>query len=447
MATPIVLPKLGNTVESSIIMQWLKAVGDEVAEGDILCEVETDKATVEVESPVAGTLLAHFFNEGDDVPILVNIAAVGTMGENVDDLRPDSAEPAAPATHAAPEPEPTPAAVPTSSAPTTGNGSSGDMLRISPRARNLAQRKHIDVSTVVGTGPLGRIIERDIEAAMRSQPSVTPVAKAMLDTGEFVAPETGTGSRGRVTKADLIPAEKNQSASGAGMFEAPYKAIPLRGIRKTIARRMLESLTTTAQLTMSASADARGVLGLRRWLKQSPASLGLQAVTINDIVMYGVVQTLMDFPEMNSIFADDTIYQYRDVHPGFAVDTPQGLIVPVIRDANHMNLMELATEAHRLAQACTVGKIMPDELSGGTFTVSNLGSLGIEVFTPVLNPPQVGILGIGAITPKPVPTEDGYDFVPHMTLSLTINHQVVDGAPAARFLKQVCENIANIRDI
>ncbi|MEL7234116.1 MAG: dihydrolipoamide acetyltransferase family protein, partial [Chloroflexota bacterium] len=255
------------------------------------------------------------------------------------------------------------------------------------------------------------------------------------------------GSRGRITKTDLIPAEKNQSASGAGMFEAPYKAIPLRGIRKTIARRMLESLTTTAQLTMSASADARGVLGLRRWLKQSPASLGLQAVTINDIVMYGVVQTLMDFPEMNSIFADDTIYQYRDVHPGFAVDTPQGLIVPVIRDANHMNLMELATEAHRLAQACTVGKIMPDELSGGTFTVSNLGSLGIEVFTPVLNPPQVGILGIGAITPKPVPTEDGYDFVPHMTLSLTINHQVVDGAPAARFLKQVCENIANIRDI
>ncbi|MEM6530500.1 MAG: E3 binding domain-containing protein, partial [Chloroflexota bacterium] len=279
MATPIVLPKLGNTVESSIIMQWHKAIGDDVAVGDILCEVETDKATVEVESTAAGTLLAQFFEEGDDVPVMVNIAAVGTPGEPVDDLRPDAADPAPPAPPAMPEPIPAPAATP---APTHTNG---DMLRISPRARNLAQRKQIDVSAVTGTGPLGRIIERDIEAAMRTQPSVTPVAKAMLNTGEFVAPETGTGSRGRITKADLIPATSTVPAAKPAASDN-IEAIPLKGIRKTIARRMLESLTTTAQLTMSASADARGVLGLRKWLKQSPASLGLQSVTINDIVMY-----------------------------------------------------------------------------------------------------------------------------------------------------------------
>ncbi|GAB4508325.1 MAG: dihydrolipoamide acetyltransferase [Anaerolineae bacterium] len=412
-------------------------------EGDIVCEVETDKAVLDVESPASGTLLAHFYSEGDDVPVMVNIAAVGEAGEQVEALRPAGASlPATAPAPSPPTPQPTLHAI--AQAAYT-NSQDEDVLRISPRARRLAQRKQIDIQAITGSGPMGRIIERDIEAAIRSQPTITPVAQAMLQSGAFTAPERGTGTRGRITKADLIPAAAPAPADAQEAGEV--EVIPLRGVRKTIARRMLESMQTTAQLTLNISAQAQGVLEMRQWLKNSPAALGLRAITINDVVMYATVQTLTAFPQMNSTFEEDTIYQHRDVHLGFAVDTPRGLLVPVIRRANHLNMMELAAEAHRLSDACLNNTITPDELSGGTFTVSNLGNLGIETFTPVLNLPQVGILGVGAITPKPIQTSTGYDFIPHMALSLTINHQVVDGAPAARFLKQLSENLTHIRDL
>jgi pyruvate dehydrogenase E2 component (dihydrolipoamide acetyltransferase) len=215
-------------------------------------------------------------------------------------------------------------------------------------------------------------------------------------------------------------------------------------VRKVIAERMLQSLQTTAQLTLNASADARALQVLRKRLKESPEAMGLRGITINDLVLFAVARTLPAFPGLNALFTGAEIHQYRSVNLGIAVDTPKGLMVPVVRGADALSLRQLSAEAKRLATACQAGKIMPDELAGGTFTVTNLGAFGVESFTPVLNPPQVGILGVSGIQLKPVEVGDKVKFVPHLGLSLTINHQVVDGAPAARFLQALGQAIAAI---
>lgn len=424
MAEAIILPKLGNTVESAIILAWHVAVGDRVAPGDLLCEIETDKATLEIESTAAGLLLAQLCQAGDEALVMSNIAVVGEPGESVAEFLPENAA-SAPESDSQPSHIPAPQATP---APNRGSPA------ISPRALNLARRKGVDYETLSGSGPGERIIERDIEAALRERVKVTPVAQAMLDSGEFKLGEKGSDD-GRVTKADLVPAVP---------AEPGLTRIPLRGIRKTIAKRMLESLRTTAQLTLNASADARALQTLRRRLKESDASLGLREVNINDLLLFAIARTLPAFPALNALFEDDVITQYEAVHLAMAVDTERGLLVPVIPKADSLSLKQLSAEAKRLAEACRAGKAKPDELTGGSFTVSNLGALGIEQFTPVLNPPQVAILGIGSINLKPMQMSEGVEFIPHIGLSLTINHQVVDGAPAARFLQRLSVNLAQI---
>ncbi len=443
MPTPIIMPKQGNSVESCIIVKWARQVGDPVAEGDILCEVETDKALLEIESPAAGTLLAHFFNAGDEVPVMVNIAAVGNPGEPVDDLRPGGA--AAEPTPAPAEPAPTPAATPESTAPVTIHNSQSTIHNsaVSPRARNLAGRKHIDAAALAGSGPGGRVIERDVQAAIAAQPAMTPLAKTMVQRGEYQPPAKGSGVSGRVMAADLTPAVAAAFAPAATPADE-VEIIPVKGIRRVIADRMLESLQTTAQLTLNATADARAIQRYRQQLKASDEALGLTGVSINDLILFAVSRTLTQFPAVNALFDGDNISQYKNVHLAFAVDTPRGLVVPVIRHANALSLRQIAAESKRLAAAAQSGKISPDELTGGTFTVTNLGSLGIDSFTPVLNPPQVGILGVGGINLKPVQAGDEVQFIPHLGLSLTINHQVVDGAPGARFLQALARGLANI---
>ena len=421
MPEAIVMPKLGNTVESAIILAWHVGVGDPVKTGEALCEIETDKATLEVESSASGILLARFFEAGDEVPVMQNIAVVGQAGESFDRLAPVSAAPAEPVR-------------PSVSFEQIDEKSDGKVF-ISPRARNLALRKGIDYSEIEGTGPAGRIIERDIRALIDQQVKVSPVAKAMLESGEYRIADEGTSDK-RITKSDLAP------SSSVGSPE--LKAIPLTGVRRTIAKRMLESMQSTAQLTLNASADAVALRSFRARLKSSDDALGLRGVTINDLLLFAVARTLPAFAELNALYENDRILQQARVHLGLAVDTPRGLLVPVIRGADSLSLRALSYEAKRLADACRKGDVLPDELSGGSFTVSNLGSLGIESFTPILNPPQVGILGIGSINLKPVEAEGEVKFLPHLGLSLTVNHQVVDGAPAARFLAQLRRNIASI---
>ena len=448
MATPVIIPQLGNTVESCIIVEWKRSPGQPIEAGDPICDIETDKAVMEVESPASGTVLAHFFSEGEDVPVLTTIAAIGEPGEDFAHLRPDAdGGPVATGEEGVAGGE--------------GLGARGEATRpmeeirdegafagVSPRARKLADRSQLDLTGLVGTGPGGRIIERDVRAALETTPRMSPVAQAMAAAGEYVAPTVGTGPRGRVMSRDLVPKTSPAVEPPAGPVPPPtiseedVERTPLKGARKVIAQRMLSSLQTTAQLTLQRTADARALLAYRQQLKGSSEPLGLQRVSINDLILYAVSRILPQFPDLNAHFSDDSILRFKNVHLGVAVDTPRGLLVPVVRNAHRLSLRQLSEEARRLAEACQNRRITPDELTGGTFTVTNLGALGIESFTPVLNPPEVAILGVGNVNLKPVETEGQVQFHPHIGLSLTINHQVVDGAPAARFLQALADGLA-----
>ncbi len=283
----------------------------------------------------------------------------------------------------------------------------------SPRAKALAASRGVALAGLRGTGPGGRIIERDVKAVMTDG-----------------APRTAAGPG---------PA----AAAAAPVAAGEFKETKVTGIRKLISERMLASLQTTAQLTLNASADARSLQDMRRRFKESAEGLGLRDITVNDMVLFAVSRSLLSHPELNALYAGDSLRQYSAVHLAFAVDTPRGLMVPVIRNAHLLRLREIAQEARRLADGCRNGGITPEELAGGTFTVTNLGALGVQSFTPVLNVPQVGILGVGSIVPGPVLAPDGsVSFIPQIGLSLTVNHQVVDGAPGARFLQTLASDIA-----
>jgi len=319
----------------------------------------------------------------------------------------------------------------------------------SPRARNLAAAKAVALDKITGTGPDGRIVERDVLAALAGQAPLTPAAMAELIQSGKSAPVQGTGLGGRVLKSDLLdtPVQSAAAVSAAAVsmdFPGAVEDIKVKGVRKITASRMLESITQTAQLTMNTSADATRILAMRKRLKESPESMGLQGITINDLVMLVTARTLKDFPEMNAHWLGDTIRQFKSVHLGCAVDTPRGLMVPVIRFADSLSLKALGAETKRVFGKCLEGQVDPEELTGGTFTITNLGAMGIESFTPVLNKPEVGILGVCTIQPKPVMKGADVQFIPHLGLSLTFDHQATDGAPAGRFLKALVANLENI---
>jgi pyruvate dehydrogenase E2 component (dihydrolipoamide acetyltransferase) len=428
MATPIIMPKQGQSVETCVIVGWKKRPGDAVKAGEVVCEVETDKATFEVESPAEGTLLAVFFEAGSDVPVLTPIAAIGKAGENVDSLRkgaPSQGTSAASAAAAVPSSTAAPSAAAAVAASITA---AAGRIMASPRAKALAETRGVSLAGLRGTGPAGRIIERDVQDALaRGLP------------GAATTQETPRSGAARAAATGM----PRSTVAAVPMAAGEVKEIKVTGVRKLIAERMLASISTTAQLTLHSAADARSMQELRRKFKGSGESLGLRDVTINDMVLFAVSRALAAHPDLNATFTGDTIRQFADVHLGFAVDTPKGLMVPVIRNAGRRSLREIAAESARLADGCRNGGITPDEMSGGTFTVTNLGSLGVQGFTPVLNVPQVGILGVGAIVPGPVTAADGsVQFIPQIGLSLTINHQVVDGAPGARFLQTLAEDMA-----
>jgi pyruvate dehydrogenase E2 component (dihydrolipoamide acetyltransferase) len=323
-----------------------------------------------------------------------------------------------------------------------------------------------------GSGPGGRIIERDVAAALAAGPPLTAAARAALGPDSAIPPR-GTGIGGRVTVSDLaaagapegpaLPAAGTEAAGlpAAGPGPDEVTDTPIRGIRKLIADRMYRSLAESAQFTLNGAAPVSRLQELRARMKAADESLGLAKITINDLVLFLVSRLLPRYPYMNAHKIGDgrngdaILRTFERVHLGVAVDTPRGLMVPVVRNADLLSLRQIAGEAKRLAAACQSGGVKPEELSGSTFTVTNLGSLGVSGFTPVLNAPEVAILGVCGIELKPVvaPTaapgeacrgEPGPRFEPHIGLSLTINHQVVDGAPAARFLKALGEAIADI---
>ncbi|MDA3961339.1 MAG: dihydrolipoamide acetyltransferase family protein [Planctomycetota bacterium] len=451
MATPVILPKQGNSVESCIIQQWLKSPGDTVSAGDALCEVETDKAVMEVEAPCDGVLIELFAQADDDVPVLTNIAAIGDAGEDVSALRPDGAGGDANAAPAATEQPAAEAveAVASSAAPAVlaSAADAGGAGGSSPRARSLATGASVSVGDLAGTGPEGRVIERDVQAAIAGSPKLTPAAQARLAQGGLAAPARGTGPAGTVLVGDLVPAAQ-AAAVPAPLAAAPAAGttteIPVKGIRKIIAERMRQSLGTTAQLTMTAGAKATALQAYRAKVKGHAEALGLPNITIGDMIVYAVSRVLPRFPECNAHFLGDKVVQFGDVNIGVAVDTDRGLMVPVIPGANQRSLADLAAWFKPVAKSCQAGNVDPAVLSGGTFTVTNLGNLGIDTFTPVLNAPEVAILGVGGLCLKPYRAADGsVEHVDTITFSLTIDHQALDGAPAARFLHALVAAIEN----
>ncbi len=444
MATEILMPRQGQSVESCIITGWKVKEGDTVAEGQALCEVETDKATFEVPALAAGTVLGVFYDAGADVPVLKVIAAIGAPGEDVSALRAETSgvsEQVSGVSAPVATPKVEEKVLTPDSRPLTPSTSTG----ISPRARSLASAKGVDASVLAGSGPDGRVIERDVKAALEGKAVLSPSAKAKAAAGGLVAPSIGSGIGGRVLAADLseVAPQNISTALKALDFPGETKEIAVKGVRKVVAGRMLASLQNTAQLTMNTSADARTMLDFRARCKAAPEAVGVGGITLNDVVLFATVRTLVDFPELNAHWLVSKIMQFSDVHLGFAVDTPRGLMVPVIRFANRLTLKQISAEAKRLGSACIKGTIEPDELKGGTFTVTNLGAMGIESFTPVLNAPEVGILGVCSVQPKPVMKKDGgVEFIPHIGLSLTFDHCAADGAPASKFLAALRQNLA-----
>ena len=432
MATPIIMPRQGQSVESCILTEWKVKVGDEIAEGDVLAVIETDKASFDLESTASGTVLELFWEADDDVPVLANVAVVGEEEEDISEFRPSESG------SASATPEPSPSASPQSAAPVdtesaTASGESAPVQPsaasvsssgVSPRARKLATGKGVDAETIVGSGPGGRVIERDIEAFLAGRPSLSASAQVRAREDGLEPPQRGSGLAGMALAEDMkVP----------GAIEGA-ETEQVKGIRKIIAERMMQSLQSTAQLTLQSSFDLTCAQAYR---KQRLAD-GKPKVSLNDLIAHAIIETLKAHPEMNAHFLGDRIAVFEKVHLGVAVDTPRGLLVPVVRDSSDLSIEGLSSAIKKLALACREGTISPDDLAGGSFTLTNLGMLGVETFTPVLNAPEIAILGVGGIVLKPKRSASGeIIYADCLPLSLTIDHQAIDGAPAARFLQSL----------
>lgn len=420
MANIVIMPRQGQSVESCVITEWAKKEGDKVAVGDILFSYETDKSSFEEKSELEGTLLKILAEDGDDVPCLDPVAIIGNEGEDISSLIPKKEETApaeAPSTESAAEAAPAaaPAAPVAKEAPaTTATATSDGRIKISPRARHLAETADVDISLAVPTGPNGRIIERDINK--------------VLDLGLTAKPTEVTAAAETVTATDT-----------------EYTDEKLSNVRKVIAKSMHASLSEMAQLTLNTSFDATKIMACRASIKAAGENMGLANITFNDMILFAVSKTILGHRALNAHYLDkeQMIRYFNNVNLGVAVDTDRGLLVPTVKSANKLSLNDLSKKTKELIDAARSGSISPDLLTGASFTVSNLGSMGIESFTPVVNPPQTAILGVDNITRR-IKQVGGEDvFYSAMGLSLTFDHRALDGADAAKFLKDLVVNLEN----
>ena len=438
MATVVIMPRQGQSVESCIITAFNKKVGDTVEAGEILFSYETDKSSFEEPAPVAGKILAIFREEGDDVPCLENVLVIGNDGEDVSEFVPKSDD-VAPAAQEAPVEKAVEAKAEVASAPEAAPVATQGIGSISPRARLLAEKTNADLLKAVPTGPNGRIIERDVQKLVDMGLTVSPAAKV-----DYNSPVEGSGINGKVVLGDLnAPAATAVEQAAAPAPAAAYEDVKLSNVRKVIAKSMHASLSNMAQLTLNSSFDATKLMALRASLKAGAEKMGLANITLNDMVLFAVSRVILNHKDLNAHYLDDVMRYFNTVNIGVAVDTNRGLLVPTVFGAEKLSLNELSKAAKAVITEAQSGTINPDKLQGGTFTVTNLGSLGIESFTPVINPPQTGILGVGTIM-KRIKEVNGEDVTyPAMGLSLTFDHRALDGAPAAKFLKELCFALEN----
>lgn len=432
MAEKIIMPKQGLQMTEGTITKWLVKEGDKVEIGQPLFEMETDKNTIQIDSTAAGEVLKLVAKEDETVPITETIAIVGKKGEDFADLLPKKEE-------KKPEPAPAPA-VPTAPAvkaapaapaadDVTPIALEGGRIFVTPRAKMTAERKNLDYKTVKGTGPSGLIIERDVLAAAAVKAS--PVAKAIAARkGVSVTTVTGTGENGKIVKHDILSGDANLARED--------KVIPISGMRKVIADNMMNSVQSMAHAYHKVAVDMSQAKLIRAAFKKAE-----KKVSFNDIIIMALGRALQEHPRMNALVEDGKITEKGSVNIGIAVAVDNGLIVPTVRDVQNMTLGEIHDESARLIAKTKAGGLKKEDYSGGTFTVSNLGMFGIDEFTAIVNPPQVGILAVGAMTDTPV-VRDGQIVVrPMMNLVLTYDHRVIDGAPAAQFLSRLKELLEN----
>ena len=421
-AKPITMPKAGITVESCILTAWNVKVGDKVKVGDVMFSYETDKSSFDYQAEIEGEVLALFCEEGDEVPVLSNVCAVGEHGDDPSPLSPNGASVSAPVVEEVKAPVATQTA--TVEVKAQANEVEDGKVFASPRAKNLANKLGVDLATAVGTGPNGRIIERDIRTA-----SVQPKAVEVKPVE---------------TKPAEVKAEEVKAVAPSTDLKA-YKDEKMSNIRKVIAKNMVLSLSTMAQLTHTISFDCTNVMQFRKFLKDNAEVLKLPPITINNIIVYAVSRVLKNHRDLNAhLINGDTMRYFEHVNMGIATDTPRGLLVPTLFGADTMTLSEIAVKSKKLSQDAIDGKLSPEFLTGGSFTISNVGTMGIESFTPVVNPPQTGILGVNTLETRIKLGKDG-EIIPYtaMALSLSYDHRALDGAPASRFLKELKEYLEN----
>lgn len=399
MATAITMPKLGLTMTEGTIEEWTKHEGDKVEQGEVVARISSEKLTSDIEAPASGTLLKILVQEGEDLPIKQNMGYIGEAGEEV----PEGGAPTA-AAPSAPEKEETPvAAETTAEAPARKEGK---RIFVTPLARKVAKEKGIDYSLIVGTGGNGRITRRDVEhyAATKPEPSVQTAETATTQTPQW----------------------------GAG----------LKGMRKAVATNMMQSLNTTAQVTLQRKVDLDALMAFRSDIKAKAGELEDGQLSINTLLTRAVILALQDTPRMNSNYADGQLAQVDSVNIGEAVGLADGLVVPIIKDAQNMNLTVLGRELKHVADLAREGGLTPDQMTGGTFTITNLGKEGIEYFTPIINPPEIGILGVGTLQKELTLSEDGQIGTKStLPLSLTFDHQIIDGQQAAQFFGKLADNL------
>ena len=426
MATKVIMPKLSPTMEEGQIARWLKKEGDKVSMGEPLAEIDTDKATMEMQALTNGVLRKIIVKDGESAPLGQLIGIVGEPDEDISALlneasskvqSPPSEQPqkAAAETQAAPAQKETPAPVEAPSQP-SGNGSAGRLI-VSPLAARMAAEAGIDLRSLQGSGPGGRIIKKDIEQALTRQPAPAQTGKAALRVIE-----------GRAPQQSVI--------AGA----SAYRDEPASEIRKTIAKRLVTSIGPVPHFFLTTEIEMDRAAEMRRNINTLDPDL---KISVNDIIIKVVAAALMQHPEVNASFQDKFVRYYERADVGVAVAIEDGLITPVVRSADQKSLSQIASEVRELAERARSRKLKPEEYTGATFSVSNLGMFGIDEFTAIINPPEGGILAVGAMSPKPVVRENEIVIRQMMRVTMSCDHRIIDGATGARFLQTVKKILEN----
>lgn len=429
MATDILMPKWGLTMKEGKLSKWLKNEGDSVKKGEAIFEVETDKITNMVEAPEEGVLYQVVVPAGETVAVKAVVGVLAAEGET---------------------PEVKEASAGNASAEQGGastKAKTGEFVPASPIARRLAKEQNIDLADVTGTGPNGKVTEKDI-LSYTPEPDEYDSFNAAPQAIEFarksgidLADVTGSGEGGKILKVDILRAMQPAFVQGSTQDSTKPEIIPFTGMRKIIADNMMASLHNMAQLTVFVECDITEMTAFRDRVRAKYARQeDIPRVSYNDVIALAVSRTLMKFPYMNSWLTEEGIVRHKQVNLGIAVALDDGLVVPHVNGAEKMTLTELAVAIRDVAGRARKGGLTMDELQGGTFTISNVSMLGVDGFTPIINPPEIGILGVGRAVERPAVAADG-QIVSRtmMTLSLTFDHRVADGAPAMNFLRGLAD--------